>query len=483
MDSGGTWCWIPIGSSKLKLRLLAVFLGLTLVFLVVHDVPLGFHLARVERDRIYTATERDAFTIAGKVTDALTPAALGTPQSDALMRWAIDSYLVVGEAKVVIVDGSGYLAASSDPNDTIGSDFTNRPEIADSLLGNPTSGARVSETLGGHIVYVAVPVLSGANVRGVVRLTLAESIVDNRVRSRVIGIAIAALMTIVAATVAAFVSASAIARPIKRLEKRTQELAEGDLSVRAEAIGPPEIRELAESFNEMADRLGAFIQQQKAFAGDASHQLRTPLTALRLRLEQAGAEIGKDPDSATVNIDAAMGEADRLRRLIEQLLQLARSDGMQLPSARVDVSELVRERVEAWTALAEERGDSLVADIASGVVTDTVAEAIEQIVDNFIDNAIEYTPTGTAITVSLQREDNKAVITVRDTGLGMSESARGRAFDRFWRGAEASSRPEGTGLGLAIVQQLADAIGAHCELKANEPRGLCAVLTLPIEAS
>jgi hypothetical protein len=172
-----------------------VFLGLTLVFLVVHDVPLGFHLARVERDRIYTATERDAFTIAGKVTDALTPAALGTPQSDALMRWAIDSYLVAGEAKVVIVDGSGYLAASSDPNDTIGSDFTNRPEIADSLLGNPTSGARVSETLGGHIVYVAVPVLSGANVRGVVRLTLAESIVDNRVRSRVIGIVIAALMT------------------------------------------------------------------------------------------------------------------------------------------------------------------------------------------------------------------------------------------------------------------------------------------------
>jgi len=144
----------------------------------------------------------------------------------------------------------------------------------------------------------------------------------------VIGIAIAALMTIVAATVAAFVSASAIARPIKRLEKRTQELAEGDLSVRAEAIGPPEIRELAESFNEMADRLGAFIQQQKAFAGDESHQLRTPLTALRLRLEQAGAEIGKDPDSATANIDAAMGEADRLRRLIEQLLQLARSDGM-----------------------------------------------------------------------------------------------------------------------------------------------------------
>ena len=483
MDSGSSWRRVSIGSAKLKLRLLGVFLGLTLVFLVVHDVPLAFHLSRVERDRIYTATERDAFTIAGKVTEALVPSSAGTPQSAALMKWAIDSYKVSGEAKVVIVDANGYLTASSDPNDTIGSDFTNRPEVADALLGNPTSGARASETLGGDIVYVAVPVLSGANVRGVVRLTLAESIVDDRVRSRVIGIVIAALMTIIAATVAAFVSASAIARPIKRLEKRTQELADGNLVVRAEEAGPPEIRELAQSFNEMADRLGAVIQQQKAFAGDASHQLRTPLTALRLRLEQAGAEIGRDPDSAMANIDAAMSEADRLRRLIEQLLQLARSDGMQLPLARVDVSELVLERVNAWTALAEERGDSLVANIESGVVIDTVAEAVEQIVDNFIDNAIEYTPTGTAITVALQREGNKALITVRDTGLGMSESARGRAFDRFWRGAEASSRPEGTGLGLAIVQHLADAIGANCELKANEPRGLCAVLTLPIEAS
>mgnify|MGYP006282868891 CR=1 FL=1 len=182
------------------------------MFLIVHDVPLGFHLARVERDRIYTAMERDAFTIAGKVSSALDPATLGSAESAALMVWAIDAYSVNGDAKVVIVDSGGYLAASSSNKDTLGADFTNRPEIGEALLGSPSSGSRASDTVGGHIVYVAVPVLSGTTVRGVVRLTLPETEINNRVRSRIIGIVLAGIMTVIAATVAAFVSASAIAR-------------------------------------------------------------------------------------------------------------------------------------------------------------------------------------------------------------------------------------------------------------------------------
>lgn len=479
MDSSRSRSRIQIGSASLKLRLLAVFLGLTFVFLVVHDIPLGFHLARVERDRIFTATERDAFTIAGKVSQALDPAISGSAESQALMKWAIDTYRVTGDATVVIVNGNGYLAASSNANARLGTDYTNRPEIAEALLGGLSSGSRSSVTAGEHIVYVAVPVRSGANVRGVVRLTLPESVVDDRVRNRVIGIAVAAIMTVVAASVTAFVLASAIARPIKRLEKRTQELADGDLSVRAEVAGPPEVKELAESFNQMADRLGRVIEQQRAFAGDASHQLRTPLTALRLRLEQAAMGVRNDPDGATENIDAAMAEVDRLRRLIEQLLQLARSEGAVQRTERVNLTDLLEDRLASWGPLAEENGDILRGEIAPGLVADTVAGAVEQIVDNYIDNAIEYTPAGTEIVVTAARSGNSIEITVRDNGLGMSESARSRAFDRFWRGAEASSRPEGTGLGLAIVQQLAVAAGARCELRDNEPSGLCAVLTIP----
>ena len=463
----------------MRLRLLAVFLGLTLVFLVVHDVPLGFHLARVERDRIYTAMERDAFTISGKVADALDPAALGTADSSALLKWAIDSYTVNGDAKVVIVDNGGYLAATSDDSDTLGADFTNRPEIAEALLGGPSSGVRISETTGGHLVYVAVPVLSGATIRGVVRLTVPETAVNTRVRNRIIGIVLAGIMTVVVASITAFVLASAIARPIKRLESRTQELADGDLQVRADIAGPPEIRELAQSFNEMADRLGRVIEQQRQFSGDASHQLRTPLTALRLRLERAATEVSNDPEAALGNIEAAMAEADRLRRLIEQLLQLARSEGAIMQATKVDLTALVEGRFNDWLALAEERGDTLRCNVEQGLFVNTVAPAVEQIVDNFIDNAIEYTPAGTTIEVGAQRVGDRIEIFVSDNGLGMSTTSRTRAFDRFWRGAEASTRTEGTGLGLAIVQQLANVISGRCELRENTPSGVIAVLSIP----
>ncbi len=421
----------------MRLRLLAVFLGLTLVFLVVHDVPLGFHLARVERDRIYTAMERDAFTISGKVADALDPAALGTADSSALLKWAIDSYTVNGDAKVVIVDNGGYLAATSDDSDTLGADFTNRPEIAEALLGGPSSGVRISETTGGHLVYVAVPVLSGATIRGVVRLTVPETAVNTRVRNRIIGI------------------------------------------VLADIAGPPEIRELAQSFNEMADRLGRVIEQQRQFSGDASHQLRTPLTALRLRLERAATEVSNDPEAALGNIEAAMAEADRLRRLIEQLLQLARSEGAIMQATKVDLTALVEGRFNDWLALAEERGDTLRCNVEQGLFVNTVAPAVEQIVDNFIDNAIEYTPAGTTIEVGAQRVGDRIEIFVSDNGLGMSTTSRTRAFDRFWRGAEASTRTEGTGLGLAIVQQLANVISGRCELRENTPSGVIAVLSIP----
>ena len=180
-------------------------------------------------------------------------------------------------------------------------------------------------------------------------------------------------------------------------------------------------------------------------------------------------------------MEAAMAEADRLRRLIEQLLQLARSEGAIMQTTRVDLTALLRSRFNDWTALAEERGDVLTCSVPDGLFVDTVAPAVEQIVDNFIDNAIEYTPSGTAIEIGAAMVGDRIEISVRDTGLGMSASSRSRAFDRFWRGAEASTRTEGTGLGLAIVQQLAHVISGECELRDNTPSGVIAVLTVPAQ--
>ena len=176
-------------------------------------------------------------------------------------------------------------------------------------------------------IYVAVPVLSGDDTLGAVRLSHPKSHVDNQVRNRVYGILGAGLISLVAALVVAVLLGTTISRPIERLRRATDKLGRGDFDARAgDGDGPREIRELARSFNAMSGRLGLMVENQRHFAGSVSHQLRTPLTALRLRLENAAEQ--SDPHVMQQSLDEAIVEVQRLQVLIaigteEELAELA----------------------------------------------------------------------------------------------------------------------------------------------------------------
>jgi signal transduction histidine kinase len=299
-------------------------------------------------------------------------------------------------------------------------------------------------------------------------------------------------MSVLVATIAAIALAATVTRPIRRLRAAAAVVAGGDLDARAPTNeGPKEVRALAEAFNLMSQRTKGLIDEQRAFAGDASHQLRTPLTALRLRLDQAAEVAETDPASARRRIEAASAEADRLGHLVDGLLALARSEGRNVARAEVDLGTVSRERAESWRALAEEHGVRLVVSGIERASVLAVPGAVEQIVDNYIDNALAATPAGGTIEVSVEHgdgtsPDQRATATalraggrytlhVRDTGVGLPDAALASAFNRFWRSPAAHS--PGSGLGLAIVAQLCRASGASASLSNRAGGGIDAAAT------
>jgi len=455
----------------MRTRLLLVMVGVVAIVLFVHDVPLAQHLERVERDRLNTSLERDAFILAGRAEEALEA---GTTESDPTIRAIVARFNAEEDVRVAIVNADLVGVLGSD-DAVVGEDYSNRPEMQQALTGAPDTGERYSRTLGEDLFFVAVPVLSGDDVVGVVRLSAPERVVADRVSGKVRGLGIVAAISLLIAVAVAWLFARSVTRPLDELESATRRLAAGDLSTRAsDTDGPPEVRGLAESFNTMAAQLQRLLDQQRSFAGDASHQLRTPLTALRLRLEQAAMTVA-DGDPAAEPIEEALNETERLRRMIEGLLMLSRAEGAAVVVDTVDVAHVARERADYWRPLADERGVSIDVEAPSSIDVLAVAGGVEQIIDNLVDNALEVSPAGTAVRVVVVPADGAVVLHVIDEGPGLSEEQRERAFERFWR---ADGAPlGGSGLGLAIVQQLAVAGGGRAALHAAPDGGLDASVT------
>ena len=457
----------------MRTRLVTALVGVSTLILVVFSIPLVSFVARVERERLTTALERDAFIIAGHAKETLNPTPGAVLPS---LEPYVDRYAASSSSKVIVTNSSGRAVSTSDDSVLIGSDFSNRPEVAAALGGSPAVGERESQTLGERLVFVAVPVLLGDEVLGVVRLSSTRAQIDTQVRRNVLGIIAAGAFTLVAAALVAVPLALTVVRPIRRLTARTERLAEGDFSVRADdSTGPPEVKELSRSFNLMAGRLGSMIDGQRQFAGAVSHQLRTPLTALRLRLEMAQSMAGED-SRLSESLEASLNEADRLQEMVEQLLALARLEGDTATTITVDAAEIARERAELWESLAAERSVTVSVSAGAHCECAVLDGALEQIIDNFIDNALAVSPPGGTVSVVVARSDAHVTVDVIDEGPGLSPEECTRAFERFWRGSR-SRQGTGTGLGLAIVKQLALASGGTAELSPVATGGLRARAT------
>jgi signal transduction histidine kinase len=450
-------------------RLLLGYLGLTVLVLAMLEVPLAITQARTAQADLTAKVERDAVALGSLAQDAVRvrdPAALER------VREIAREYSAATEGRVVVTSRRGVSLVDTSASFELGRDFSTRPEIQQALAGTVVSGIRESETLGTRLLYVAVPVASGGVVDGAVRITYPTSELDERVlRYRLTLLAIAGIV-LVGATGIGVLLARSITGPLRRVETTAAEFGRGNLQARAPVGGPPEVRELAHSFNDTASKLESLLHSQEQFVADASHELRTPLTALRLRLENLERDVAS---GGRADLDAAIREAERLNRMVEDLLALARADATEARAEPVDLGELVTSRADAWEAYAAERDVRVVAESAGRPIARAGRVRLEQVVDNLLANALEVSRRGRAVRLVAEPGRDAVCLRVIDEGPGLTKVERSRAFDRFWRGRHDGS---GSGLGLAIVKRLVEADDGAVELREAEGGGIDAVVTL-----
>lgn len=286
-----------------------------------------------------------------------------------------------------------------------------------------------------------------------------------------------------AALAAAFLFAVTLTAPVKALTTAIRRMGKGDLSARVQVHASGEMRELAESYNAMAERIENFDRSRSQFVQNASHELKTPLATMKILLENLIYQPDM-PQALRMEFMQDMNhEIDRLSSVVTDLLTLTQMDSHESGVKRdpVDLSALCAETAHALLPVAQKAGLRLETHIEEGVGLLGDASKLGQVAYNLIDNAVKYTPRGGCVTVTLAQEGNTAVMGVRDTGIGIPPEDAKHIFERFYRVDKARSRATGgTGLGLPIVRQMVQLHGGEITVDSAPEEGSVFTVRLPI---
>jgi signal transduction histidine kinase len=488
-------------------RILFMLLGFTAIVLVGAVVPLTLNATSHDRNSFIQVTEGMARTdaaVAQARLDTIAQPGVSpeTPQTYIPLLTILQAARQAGDGLLILSSRIGIVHGQLGYQQTLVASTTMPQGNWDQLATEADEQGQQAKKAGqplvvttGSRVIAAMPVyqrgVPGPPV-GTVILARSSASLDNEILALWVILGSVAAVAMIAAAVLAFGLARWVNRPLKGLDAAARRLADGDLAIRAKVgSGPPELRRLGTTFNTMAGRLEALVHGNRAVIADVSHQLRTPLAALRLRLDLLAADTShSDPETAH-ELAGALDELARLSRLVDGLLTVARAENVVPVPTAVDVAEVARERVVAWHPVADDRSIVLIAGAAgsggglssalgvgrsaSGPLLAWLGEGhLEQILDNLIGNAMDALSPGHLVRLTAMATATGARITVSDNGPGMSPEDRERAFLRF-----TTSSPNGTGLGLAIVHRLATSNGGTARLDETPGGGLTVTLDFP----
>jgi signal transduction histidine kinase len=439
-------------------RIVLAVLALIAAILGIVALPLGFITAGQDHRDFQDVTVATATTIANAAEEKL-----GDGDPPRAMDRIIRGVARDDDRVSVFNETGGKIGGTTSPP-AVSPGWLARGRTAASPVAYPASGA----------IVVIAPVRDDAGTAtiGTVVLERPTAAVDHQVAvvwGLIAGVAAAGL---IAAALVAIGLARWVSRPISELESAAHQLGDGDLATRSPAgDGPSEVRRLAANFNVMAARLEALVHGHQATMADVSHQLRTPLAALRLRLEL----LAQDSDEVVATeLAGAQEEIARLSRLVNGLLAVARAENITAAPTVVEVDAVIRSRVSSWWPTADEQGITLTASTPDRVWARIGDGQLEQILDNLLANALDALQSGQSIVITVSTAPDVVRISVADNGPGMTAEQKRLAFRRF-----ATSTEGGTGLGLAIVDRLVVSSGGTATLSDTPGGGLTVTIELP----
>ena len=453
---------------SLRARLLAAFAYVLVLVIVALEVPLALNLSKRVDAEVKSEAQGQASLIASTVSGRL--------GDERELRRVLASAETDLGGRVIVVDRRGRLIADSAGDGPRGSPRTRaaprwRPRCADARARAPATATRSARTS----CSPRCPCCARGRTVGAVRVTQSVDAVQKEVRNDVLALIAVGFAALALGLGVAWLLAGSLARAAARAGPHRPPRGRRRPRGPSGAEGSSEQREVAAAFNDMTGRLGRSLRAQREFVANASHQLRTPLTGLRLRLEAA--ELKTSDPAVKRELSAAERETERLAHLLGQLLSLAREPdrktGEQLRLA--DEAEAAFQR---WEAPARSSGHELVLTGDEAAAAEASRADVAAMLDNLIENALNYSPAGTTVTIEVGADPRWARLAVLDEGPGIAADEGERLFERFYRGS-GSTGTEGTGLGLAVVDALARRWGGEASLANREPAGARAEVRLP----
>jgi len=423
--------------------------------IVALEVPLGINVVDRIRSDAKAQALSQAQSTAAAANDSIEPPQLAN--LDELVK----TNAATAKGRVMVFNKTGLTLADSSGPGRSGADYSTRPEVKAAIAGDVVQIERHSNTVDRDMLATAVPVIHFGKTVGAVRITQDSTVITDSVNRAVVGLVAIGLLVLLLGLAAGWLIANQLSRPMRRLEKTAERVYLGDLNARAAIEGPREQRALAVALNNMLDRLIGMFNSQRDFVADASHQLRTPLQALRTAVE----EIVFVAESPEIQPEVAKANAafTRINSTIDQLLFLSQLRDRKVVATRIDLPQY------AESVASRRRPNAATAGIDINIKGAPpwgrrygmcAQEDLDRVIDALVENSVAYSQGKGPIEIGAVAGG----IEITDRGPGLQSGEEERVFERFARGSAGADRSEGTGLGLAIAREIMEIWNGSVEL-------------------
>ncbi len=441
---------------------LSYILIIAAVLLLLNTYPL-----RVSQDLVFRSKEATLESSVSVMVYSLSGLDHLTEENVAQAMAVVEE---TGMSRILVTDETGRVLYDTRETGSAVGEYAFYTEIVQALLGSDVFTSTYQN--GAFRSRASSPVLYQSQVIGAVyayeydteQAALLEGLQANLLRlSAVIGVAVLVLSVVLSRV---------LTRKIGQLLTAIRQVREGAYSHRAEIAGHDEIAQIGQEFNSLTDRLQTTENARRRFVSDASHELKTPLAAIRLLSDSILQTEHMDPATTREFVADIGAEAERLSRITEDLLRLTRLDsGVLEKPVEVEVLPVLEQVMRMMSLVAKEKQVELTYTAEPGCTVLATPDELHQVIYNLTDNAVKYTGAGGAVQVALSRREENVILTVADNGTGIPEEDLPRIFERFYRVDKARSRAAGgTGLGLSIVSDTVKRRGGTVEA-ANRPEG------------